>query len=124
MALKLPITRFTFNSIKFNLPLYNMADRVDLKPSQIRGKKYTAIIYKGDDKLKTVHFGQFGASDFTKHKNEKRKQLYIQRHEDNEKWGKEGITTSGFWAKHLLWNKPTIESSKKDIESRFGVKIN
>ena len=35
-----------------------------IKPSNKTDKKYMAII---DDK-KTVHFGQAGASDFTKHK--------------------------------------------------------
>ena len=101
-----------------------MADKVDLSTSKIRGKKYTAIIYKGDDKIKTVHFGQFGASDFTKHKNEERKQRYIDRHRDNENWSKAGITSAGFWSRWLLWNKPTIQASKSDIESRFNVKIN
>lgn len=101
-----------------------MGDRVELKPSQIRGKKYTAIIYKGEDKIKTVHFGQFGASDFTKHKNEERKQRYIDRHRDNENWAKSGITTAGFWSRWLLWNKPTIQASKSDIQSRFSIKIN
>ena len=101
-----------------------MADKVDLSTSKIRGKKYTAIIYKGDDKIKTVHFGQFGASDFTKHKNEERKQRYIDRHRDNENWSKAGITSAGFWSRWSLWNKPTIQASKSDIESRFNVKIN
>lgn len=100
-----------------------MVDKVDLKPSKIRGKKYTAIIYEGDEKKKTVHFGQFGASDMTKHKSEERKQRYIQRHEKNENWEKSGIDTAGFWSRWLLWNKPSIEESKKDIESRFNVKI-
>jgi len=101
-----------------------MADKVDLSSSKIRGKKYTAIIYNGDKKIKTVHFGQFGASDFTKHKNEERKQRYIDRHKNNEQWSKAGITTAGFWSRWLLWNKPTIQASKSDIESRFNVKIN
>lgn len=101
-----------------------MADRVDLKSSQVSGKKYTAIIYKGEDKIKTVHFGAQGYSDFTKHKNEERKQRYIDRHKANEDWSKGGIGTAGFWSRWLLWNKPSIGESKRDIESRFNVKIN
>lgn len=100
-----------------------MVDKVDLKPSKIRGKKYTAIIYEGDEKKKTVHFGAVGYSDFTKHKNEDRKQRYIDRHKPGQDWAKSGIGTAGFWSRWLLWNKPTIEASKKDIESKFNVKI-
>ena len=39
-------------------------------------KKYDARI----DGTKTVSFGQKGASDFTKHKNTDRKEIYIDRH--------------------------------------------
>ena len=48
-------------------------------------KKLKAII----DNTKTIHFGKAGASDFTKHTDEERKQRYINRHEKKElesKW--------------------------------------
>ena len=32
---------------------------------------------------------------------------------------KSGIDTAGFWARWLLWNKPTIEVSYNDIKKRF-----
>jgi hypothetical protein len=47
-----------------------------IKPSNKPDKKYDAII----DGKKTISFGQAGASDFTKHKNEERKNRYIDRH--------------------------------------------
>ena len=40
-----------------------------------KNKKYM-IEYKG----KTIHFGQDGASDYTIHKDPKRKEAYINRH--------------------------------------------
>ena len=46
-----------------------------IKPSSNRLKKFDAII---DDKKK-ISFGQKGASDFTIHKNEDRKNRYIDR---------------------------------------------
>ena len=46
--------------------------RVVIKPSTIKDKKYTAIFYEGDKKIKTTNFGAEGMSDFTKHKDEKR----------------------------------------------------
>ena len=50
-------------------------------------KKFKATI----NNSKTVHFGQAGASDMTQHKNEARKNRYIQRHKKNESWGSSGI---------------------------------
>ena len=70
-----------------------------------------------------IHFGAFGYSDFSIHKDEARKKRYIARHKKRENWTKSGLCSAGFWAKHLLWNKPTIESSKRDISRRFGVKF-
>lgn len=73
-----------------------------------------------DDNRK-VYFGQAGASDMTIHKNEVRKQLYINRHKKREAhlWNKSGINTPSFWSRFLLWNKPTIEASYNDIKTRF-----
>jgi hypothetical protein len=88
------------------------------------GKKYKIITYGHDKKkIKTIHIGQAGASDFTQHRSEARKQLYINRHRANENWGKSGWNTAGFWAKWLLWNKTTLEASNQDIERKFGIKI-
>ncbi len=70
---------------------------------------------------KIIHFGSSAHSNFTIHKDEKRKQNYISRHKSNEDWN--DIYSAGFWAKHLIWNKQTIRESIKDIERNFGVKI-
>ncbi len=71
--------------------------------------------------IKKVYFGQASASDFTNHKNEQHKQLYINRHKNNENWTKSGINSAGFWSKHLLWNLPTITASYQDIKKRFNI---
>ena len=72
---------------------------------------------------KIIHFGSALHEDYTIHKDETRKERYLKRHEKNEDWGKSGIDTSGWWAVHLLWNKPTIKGSIKDVEKRFNIKI-
>ena len=84
-----------------------------IKYSTKPDKKYMAII---DDK-KTVHFGAAGASDYTKHKNEDRKKLYENRHKSRENWS--NPLTAGFYAKNILWNKPTITESIRDTNRRF-----
>ena len=92
--------------------------RVQISPSQRRDKKYKAVI----DNTKTVHFGYKGASDFTLNKSEERKQLYINRHRKREDWT--DPKTAGFYAKNILWNKPTIQGSIKDTNQRFkGLRI-
>lgn len=84
---------------------------------------------RGDKKFKvkindkTIHFGAKGMSDYTKHKDPERKQRYLNRRSDKEKrvWNK--IEQPSYWAKNLLWNKPTLTGSIKDIESKKNVNI-
>ncbi len=53
------------------------------------GKKYY-IITESDG---NIYLGASGYSDFTIHKDEHRKQRYIDRHKNNENWSKSGIDT-------------------------------
>jgi L-rhamnose mutarotase len=78
-------------------------------------KKYYIIT----DKNKKVYFGASGMSDYTIHKDEARKQRYINRHQKNENWN--DINTAGAWSRWLLWNKPSIRASYSDIKSRFNL---
>jgi hypothetical protein len=70
---------------------------------------------------KLIHFGSSQHENYTIHKNNERKRLYILRHSKNENWN--DIFSPGFWSRWLLWNKPTLRESIKDIERNFGVKI-
>lgn len=70
-------------------------------------------------RAKTIHFGQAGAQDYTTHKDSRRKSQYITRHRTRERWGKDGIMTAGFWARWVLWNKPTLDQSLRDMVHRF-----
>ena len=93
---------------------------VIIKRSSKKDKKYDAVI----DGKKTVSFGSAGASDFTQHKNEARKQGYIDRHKEREDWTKDGIKTAGFYAKNVLWNKPSIRESINDLNKKYkGIKF-
>lgn len=90
-----------------------------LRKSNKPDKKFMVRI---DDK-KTIHFGSKGMSDFTIHKDTERKNRYINRHKKRENWTKSGIKSAGFWSKHILWNKPSIQQSINDTEKRFNIKI-
>ena len=80
-------------------------------------KKYFIMTKTG----KHIYFGQASASDFTIHKDEDRKQRYIKRHEKNESkfWNKSGIDTPSFWARFLLWEKPSIKESYEYIKNKY-----
>ena len=84
-----------------------------ISKSKNKDKKYDARI----DGKRTVSFGAAGMSDFTKNKDPERKQRYLNRHRKNENWS--DPTTAGFFAKNLLWNKPTLTESIKDTNNRF-----
>ena len=84
-----------------------------IKKSNKKDKKYDATI----DGKKTISFGGKGYSDFTLSQDKQKKESYIARHKKNENWS--DPETAGFYAKHLLWNKPTFQSSFKDLKSKF-----
>ena len=84
-----------------------------ISKSNRKEKKLKAVI----DNKKTIHFGASGYSDYTKHKDDSRKDAYIQRHKKNENWA--DFKTAGFYAKHILWNKPSILESVKDTNKQF-----
>lgn len=94
---------------------------VKLSKSNIDGKKYTAIFYNNDrNKIKTSHFGSAGMSDYTKHKDDERKQRYLDRHRSNENWN--DYMTPGSLSRFILWNKPTINASYNDYLKKFNLK--
>jgi len=93
-----------------------------ISKSDRKNKEYKVILLSDDEKKKTLHFGS-NMESYPDHKDKKRKELYIARHKPRENWKKSGIKTAGFWSKHLLWNKPTIIQSLRDIERMFGIDV-
>ena len=92
---------------------------VKITPSQ-RDKKYKAVFTDKKGKTKTLHFGAKGMSDFTKHKDTKRKDRYLARHKDNEEWDRPD--TPGSLSRWILWNKTSFPASVKDFKKRFKLK--
>ena len=86
---------------------------VIIQKSKKKDKKFDAIVDN-----KTVSFGAKGYSDYTIHKDAERKQRYINRHKEKENWGISGLKTAGFYAKHILWNKPTLTASINDLNKK------
>ena len=70
-----------------------------------------------DGEEKIVRYGRRGYEDYTMHHDEKRKQQYIIRHQKRENWNDPNL--AGYWSRWLLWNKPTINPSYKDITNHL-----
>jgi hypothetical protein len=92
--------------------------KVVIKKSTNPKKKYMAVFYENDKKIKTTHFGCTGMSDYTKHKDKARKQRYMNRHKSTEHWQKP--MTAGSLSRYILWNKPTLKASISDYKKRFN----
>ena len=84
-------------------------------PSTDNKHKFFIITNEG----KKVNFGAKGYEDFTIHKNEDRKRRYILRHKPKEERFWNNPNTKSFWSKNLLWNKPTLKESYKDIHNHL-----
>ena len=84
-------------------------------------KKKLMAIFLDDDgkKIKTTHFGQAGADDYTITKDKEQRTRYRNRHKkdlDTNDYKK-----AGYLSWFLLWNKPTLTESIKDYKKRFNL---
>ena len=84
--------------------------QVALTKSTRADKKYMVTIDG-----RAIHFGATSYEDFTTHKDTTRKANYLARH-SNENWN--DPMTAGFWARWLLWNKPSLKASVDDLNKR------
>lgn len=92
---------------------------IDIKPSTNPEKKYDAHFLTDSGRNKTVRFGAAGMSDYTKHRDEERKERYLARHKANENWNKPD--TPGALSRYVLWNKTTLVDSIQDYKRRFNL---
>ncbi len=93
-----------------------------LSKSERPEKKYTVQFINPDTgRLNTIHFGAKNYDDYTTHKDDERKERYINRHSKREDWN--NPKSAGFFSRWLLWNKPTLKQSIIDTNKKFGIKI-
>ncbi len=80
-------------------------------------KKYDAYFLLDNGKEKKVSFGQNGASDYTIHNDDERKERYIRRHRVRENW--DNPLTAGALSKFVLWNRKTLAGSIAHFKNKF-----
>jgi hypothetical protein len=95
-----------------------------IKPSTNEDKKLMAK-FDNNGRTKTIHFGAKGYMDYTKYyakdpaEAKIKRDAYDARHKVNEDWS--NPQTAGTLSKYILWNKSTIEASKRDFKKRFNL---
>jgi hypothetical protein len=102
---------------------------LSVKNSPNKKYKLQVELYNTETKrIKRISFGANGMMDFilyTKQEGKeianKRKKLYLIRHQKNEDWTKRGIETKGFWSRWLLWSRDTLDKSIKFILKKFNL---
>ena len=87
---------------------------VVIKRSHNPKKKYDAII----SGTKTISFGAAGYSDYTIHKDDKRKELYTKRH-SNEDWTRQNIASPAWFSRWILWEKKTIPEAIRHANNMY-----
>lgn len=92
---------------------------IRIEESPNKAKKMVAYFYDKDGKkVKTTHFGARGMSDYTQHKDPKRKDNYLSRHGGmGEDW--KDPTTAGALSRWILWGKPSLRESFNDYKKKF-----
>jgi hypothetical protein len=97
----------------------------DVSESNNKNKKLKVVIYKDGIKVKTIHVGDNRYADYIQYYRssstlaDERKRLYLLRHHKEEN---ANPLTNAYWAKNLLWNKPTLEESISDIIRNSNLK--
>jgi hypothetical protein len=97
-----------------------MTKLVALKRSDKPEKKFMVELETAAGRSKVIHFGDANLKDYTTHpalERDERKRLYLARHRVTENWS--DPETAGFWSRWILWNKPTIAASLRDVRARY-----
>ena len=99
---------------------------VIIKLSDKPDKRYMAVFYDKNKKIKTTHFGyaitdengrkKYG-STYIDHKNDDLKEAYIARHKVNEDFN--DYMSAGSLSRYILWEKKSLRDAINDYKRRF-----
>jgi hypothetical protein len=93
-----------------------LAISVNITKSESNDKKMKAFFVLDNGGTKTIHFGSKGVSDYTIHKDKKRKNNYMIRHKKRENW--KNPLSAGSLSRYILWNKEDLNESIKDFKKK------
>jgi hypothetical protein len=90
---------------------------ISIKKSNKADKKLMAT-FETNGRKKVIHFGFRSMSDFTKHRDRKRRARYIKRHLKDLRTG--DPSRAGYLSMYVLWNKPSLQASIANYKSRLN----
>lgn len=105
---------------------FSLSDRpvsVKFGPGTSGNAKMKATFTDASGDTKTTQFGYKGMSDFTKHKDEGRRDSYLARHGSkgqNQNW--KDPTTAGALSRYVLWEKTSLPAAKSAFKKRFNLR--
>ena len=88
-----------------------------MKANSSTMKKFVAVFATGKGRSKYQLFGAAGMSDYTIHKNKKRRHKYWSRHQKDLRTG--DPTRAGYLSWFILWNLPSFSESVADFRRRL-----
>ncbi len=89
-----------------------------VEQSPLKTKKWRATFKDGTH----TDFGDPKYEDYTQHKDEKRRELYRNRHKANENWN--DPKSAGALSRFLLWGDSTsLATNLADYKKRFAGKL-
>ena len=75
--------------------------------SSAKNKKYSVYVMK-EGRKRLIHFGDSRMQDYTQHKDDKRRDLYLKRLagicDKSGKLTKDDKNSANYWARRILWN--------------------
>jgi len=92
---------------------------VSIKPSNLKDKKYTAVYYDNDKKVKTIHFGAKGMNDYTLTGDKKARDSYRARHK--KVFDKAQPMSASHLSYLILWGDSTdINKNIASYKKKYG----
>ena len=75
--------------------------------SKAKGKKFSVYVMK-DGRKKLIHFGDAKMQDYSQHKDDKHRDLYLKRsagiRDKDGKLKKDDKNSANYWSRRRLWN--------------------
>jgi len=94
---------------------------VSIKPSNLKDKKYTAVYYDNDKKVKTIHFGAKGMNDYTLTGDKKARDSYRARHK--KVFDKAQPMSASHLSYLILWgDSKSVVTNIKNYKKKYGFK--
>jgi hypothetical protein len=93
---------------------------LDIKPSKSKTKKYDAVFYINDNKVKTISFGAKNYIDYTIGATDQQRSNYLRRHQAREDW--DTPLSAGSLSRWILWDTNDINKNIKKFKKKFQLK--